>query len=144
MTGSTSLKILVADDHRAFGSLVSTILRASVTRAVSVVQTVEAALEQLDQNTPDVLLTDLRFGADFGGLELIGAVRGHKRFEVQVMPILVISANTDLATVRRAQALGVTQFLSKPITPALLVRRLAMMTEAAASTLQLPGEAVQL
>lgn len=137
------MKILVADDHRAFGAMVAAILRASLTRDVVVVQSVEAAVAAFEYGTPDVLITDLRFGSVFGGLELIRAVRNHRRFAVQVMPILVISANADVPTIRRARALGVNDFLGKPISPTLLVQRLLAIAEAAAQTLDLPGEPLQ-
>lgn len=134
-----SAQVLVADDHKAFGLTVAAILRAGVTSQVTVVQSVDAALATLDAQRVDVLITDLRFGASLGGLDLIGRVRAHKRFAVQTVPILVLSANADLPTVKRASRLGANDFLGKPVSPTLLVQRIHTMVETCARTVELPG-----
>lgn len=139
MQSLDSARILIADDHKAFGLTVAAIVRAALTPHVTVVQSVEAALIAADTQRLDMLITDLRFGTTLGGLDLIGRVRGHKRFDVQTLPILVLSANADLTTVKRAQALGVNDFLGKPVSPALLVQRLHAMNETCARAVQLPG-----
>lgn len=135
-------RVLVADDHNKFGLMIAAILRAAFAREVVVVQTVDAAMTEIGKQRPDVLITDLGFGPTLGGLELIRQVRAHKAFAVQTLPILVLSANADMATVRRAQAMGVNDFLGKPVSAALLLQRLHAMTRACANTVELPGDPV--
>lgn len=137
---SQARKVLIADDHKAFGMMVSAVVRAGFSTDVAVVQSVDAALAAVEMQPPDFLLADLRFGTVFGGLELIRAVRAHKRFEMQTLPILVLSANADLATVKQAQSLGVNDFVGKPVSPAVLLKRLHAMEFACARTVSLPIE----
>lgn len=70
------------------------------------------------------VITDLQMPA-MDGFELIARIRADLRYAR--LPILVISANTDPSTMRRAHELGANVFLAKPWSSAKLHRRLEQL-----------------
>jgi CheY-like chemotaxis protein len=62
------------------------------------------------------------------GIELIRAIRADSRYSG--IPILVISADTDPGTPKRAAQLGANAFFAKPYSPALLRRTLEQLLNA--------------
>ncbi|HWB24067.1 MAG TPA: response regulator transcription factor [Chitinophagaceae bacterium] len=72
------------------------------------------ALQALDNFKPDLIITDILMPYT-SGLELIGIIRSEKDEKV---PILVLSALDEEATVLEAFSMGANDFLSKPFNPA--------------------------
>ena len=72
------------------------------------------ALQALDSFKPDLIITDILMPYT-SGLELIGIIRSEKD---QKVPILVLSALDEEATVLEAFSMGADDFLSKPFKPA--------------------------
>lgn len=77
------------------------------------------ALQALENFQPDLIITDILMPYT-SGLELIGIVRSEKD---QKIPILVLSALDEEATVLEAFSMGANDFLSKPFKPTELTIR---------------------
>jgi len=108
MTGTTMSRILVIDDEPSicwgfrefFGDCA---------HQVTTVASAEEALEQLDQQRPDVVILDVRLpGMD--GLSAIPLLRQR----LGDVPIIVITAFGDLDTAVRAMQQGAFEYLTKP------------------------------
>lgn len=72
------------------------------------------ALQAFDGFMPDLVITDILMPYT-SGLELIGIIRSEKDPKI---PILVLSALDEEATVLEAFSMGANDFLSKPFKPA--------------------------
>jgi two-component system cell cycle response regulator len=114
------MKILIVDDDP--------IVRVIVQRVVSQLghESVEAedglaALGMLETEDPDVLVTDVRMPI-LDGFELVAGVRATSRH--RDMPIVCLSAVADREAITRLAALGITDYLLKPIRPRDLLERL--------------------
>ncbi len=80
-----------------------------------------ALLEQ-DEDV-ELILTDLDM-PDMDGFQLIDVLRAHE--EWRDLPVVIASGSVDVATVRKATALGISQYLVKPIQRAQLEKVLAL------------------
>jgi len=86
---------------------------------VLVSNTTVAALEQLQNNSIDVIVTDLRM-PEMNGLEFAQEARMRK----PLVPLLFFSAFGSVSDVVSAMKLGAVDFLEKPVDPELLLDRL--------------------
>src|SRR5918997_5836516 len=72
-----------------------------------------AALLQIEQVNPDVLLLDLLMPPGPDGLETLARLRERGR----LTPVIMMSGKAQLTDAVRAVKLGAFQFLEKPLTP---------------------------
>lgn len=86
---------------------------------VLISNTAAAALDQLQENSIDVIVTDLRMPV-MNGLEFAQQARMRK----PLVPVLFFSAFGSVADVVSAMKLGAVDFLVKPVDPELLLERL--------------------
>lgn len=106
------MSILIAEDTRVAAKLLEMLL-ASMGHETVTVTSGEAALETLRaRDDVELLITDLRMpGMD--GLELIRAVKSTK--EHAELPVIVVTAVSDLSGVKQLAVLGVSYYLLKPV-----------------------------
>lgn len=76
------------------------------------------ALAQREQ--PDLVITDLCFGAGMSGHDLLQAMRAHAL--LADTPVLVISAHASQADIETSLALGAQAHMGKPFSPLRLLR----------------------
>jgi EAL domain-containing protein (putative c-di-GMP-specific phosphodiesterase class I)/PleD family two-component response regulator len=121
--------VLVIDDDESTRSLA----RASLAGAgFAVIEAVDSgeALQRQAVHRPDLLLLDLSMPL-LDGYEVCRRVR--QRAEGSVTPILVMTVKDDVDAIEGAFAAGATDFLVKPMNPALLAHRVRYMLRAAAT-----------
>jgi len=112
-----TLKILTVDDSRTMRDM----LRLALTAAgYLVVQAVDGmdGLEVLDRETPDLVITDINM-PKLDGYGFIEGARKDGRF--RVLPILVLTTESDPEKKRRARNAGATGWIVKPFDPVKLV-----------------------
>ena len=104
-----SARIWVVDDDRSVRFVLATALR-DAGYAVDGFDSAASALEALDtRNAPDLLFTDVRMPGD-DGLALLDKLKlAHPQ-----LPVIVMSAYTDVASTAGAFRGGAHEFLSKP------------------------------
>lgn len=105
------MKILIAEDDPVMLAVIKHQL-ASENYTLSVNNDGREALEALESFKPDLIITDILMPFT-SGLDLISVVRssGSK------IPIIVLSAMDQEATVMEALSLGANDFIAKPFKP---------------------------
>ncbi|MCA9921530.1 MAG: response regulator [Anaerolineales bacterium] len=110
--------VLIVDDE----PMARTLLRLMLVRAgyhVSEAEDGFDALEKVRINRPDVILLDVMMpGMD--GFTVCETLR--KDNETAKLPIIMLSAKTDLDSINKGLLVGATKYLMKPISPEDLTR----------------------
>lgn len=114
-----SWSVLVVDDE----PMARTLLRLMLVRAgFDVVEAEDGfdALDKLKDGSPDVMILDVMMpGID--GFVVCETVRSTPR--TSDLPIIMLSAKTDLESVNKGLELGADKYLTKPISPEELTRQ---------------------
>lgn len=108
-----SQSVLIVDDE----PMARTLLRLMLVRAGFDVAEAENgfdALEKVEGKTPDLILLDVMMpGMD--GFTVCQKVRA--RHDTAELPIIMLSAKTDIDSINRGLSAGATKYLTKPISP---------------------------
>jgi DNA-binding response OmpR family regulator len=114
-----SQSVLVVDDE----PMARTLLRLMLVRAgfeVSEAEDGYDALEKIEAEIPDLIILDVMMpGMD--GFSVCRAVRESTR--TAALPVIMLSAKTDLESVNRGLRAGANKYLTKPISPDELTRQ---------------------
>jgi len=116
-----SRRILVVDDQPDLRLLIRLTLRAL--GEVSQASSAEAALAQLAQSVPDLLILDVRLGDGIGGLELCRKLKDAPA--TAGMKIMLLSACGQQSDVAAGLAAGADHYMVKPFSPEALVEATA-------------------
>lgn len=118
-------QIVVADDHPLFrAALASALSRAAPDASIRECASLAQAREALTQGPVDLLLLDLKM-SDCDGFAGLVAVRGQH----PAVPVVVVSASEDAATIRRALAFGASGFIPKSATLPVMVEALTAVLD---------------
>ena len=115
------LSILLVEDVRATRMIVRAILHSFGIYDIVEAADGEEALAMLSQRHIDVVITDLVM-QPMDGVQFTRRLRTPRNGLNNYVPILMVSGHTDIANVKDAIAAGVTEFLVKPIVPAIWKR----------------------
>lgn len=115
---TSAVKILVVDDEPPIRKLLRLGL-GSEGYAVSEAGNARAAIEQVRQETPDLILLDLGL-PDLPGHDLLSRWRG----EGLDLPIVILSSRTDETGIVKALELGADDYVTKPFGMKELVARI--------------------
>ncbi len=113
------VKILLADDDPALREFLATLLAPLASDLLTTGDGLEA-LELIEREAPDLLVTDLRMPI-LDGVALVEALRSspsHRAF-----PILCLSAVSDEAEIRHLVQMGITDYILKPVDAAAFEER---------------------
>ncbi|HEX6975351.1 MAG TPA: response regulator [Vicinamibacterales bacterium] len=123
------MKVLVTDDDEA----TRLVLRRLLTRDLNctVIEAADGAdaLRQIAREPVDLLVLDIVM-PQVDGLDTLGALRRDPRFAS--LPVVVLTADRAEDTVRRVMALGVADYLSKPLNIPRVIERLRRLIPSAA------------
>jgi two-component system response regulator MtrA len=109
--------VLIVDDEMSNTQLFGMMLELEGYRPVAAFDA-PTALEALRQQTPDLMIVDVMLpGAS--GLELCRQVRGE--LGLTDLPIVIVSAKSQLVDVQAGLAAGANTYLTKPVTKAELL-----------------------
>lgn len=110
--------VLIVDDE----PMARTLLRLMLVRAgfnVSEAEDGYDALEKVQDYQPDIILLDVMMpGMD--GFTVCETLRGEEK--TSALPIIMLSAKTDLDSINKGLRVGATKYLTKPISPEDLTR----------------------
>jgi two-component system, chemotaxis family, chemotaxis protein CheY len=112
-----SMKILTVDDSRTMRDM----LRLALTSAgFEVVQAVDGkdGLDALERENPEIVITDINM-PKMDGFGFIEGARRTDRF--RIVPILVLTTESDPDKKQRARNAGATGWIVKPFDPTKLV-----------------------
>jgi CheY-like chemotaxis protein len=113
-------KVLVVDDDPEIVTFLSTLLELEGIES-SVATSAAAALEQLQQGPPDLVLLDIAM-PDRDGIDLCKELKSDPR--TAEVPVFVVSARPGRDVVERALAAGAEEFIRKPFENAELISRI--------------------
>ena len=112
-----SMKILTVDDSRTMRDM----LRLALTSAgYNVVQAIDGVdgLAVLERESPDLVITDINM-PKMDGFGFIEGARKREKF--RILPILVLTTESDPEKKQRARSAGATGWIIKPFDPTKLV-----------------------
>ena len=119
-------KVLVVDDDPEIVTFLSTLLELEGIES-SVATSAAAALEQLQQGRPDLVLLDIAM-PDRDGIDLCKELKSDPR--LAEVPVFVVSARPGKDVVDRALAAGAEEFIRKPFENAELISRIRVRLSA--------------
>lgn len=117
-----SLRIAVADDEPDMQEYFRTILPRLGHEVVSVAGTGRELVDQCRTSKPELVITDIKM-PDMDGIDAAALL-----YKNSPVPVILVSAHHDSATIRRAEADFVMAFLVKPIKQADLEPAIAIAT----------------
>lgn len=121
------MRPLVLDDNRHFRSIMRTVLRGFGVRQVREAPDALTAFELLKEETFDLVFLDLDM-PEIDGFAFIDLVRNASDSTNQHLPIIVIAADARRSVVMRAVEQGADDFLTKPVKPAEVLKRLTALS----------------
>ena len=112
-----SMKILTVDDSRTMRDMLRMALSGAGFEVVQAVDGVDG-LDVLERESPDLVITDINMPK----LDGFGFIEGARRTErFRVLPILVLTTESDPEKKQRARSAGATGWIVKPFDPVKLV-----------------------
>lgn len=109
--------ILTVDDSRTMRDMLRLALSGAGYRVLQAVDGM-AGLELLEEERPDVIVTDINMPR----LDGFGFIEGVRRtMQHRAVPILVLTTESDASKKQRARQAGATGWIVKPFDPAKLV-----------------------
>ena len=122
----SKMKILIVDDEPANVALLEDMLaEAGYTRVHSITDA-RAALQTCDASSPDLILLDLMM-PHVDGFTILDALRSAPA--ELFLPVVVLTADVNEATTRRALKAGATDFLLKPFDELEVLLRIGNLLE---------------
>ncbi|TAM66186.1 MAG: response regulator [Microbacteriaceae bacterium] len=138
MTAEPLAVLVVDDDYRVASVHVGFVERIPGFRVIGQAHTATDALELAQSAHPDLVLMDV-YLPDGDGLQVV-----RNLLDTPSPPsVIVISAASDVATIRLAVQLGAVHYLVKPFGFSALAERLTAFRDAHAHITELPDEATQ-
>jgi CheY-like chemotaxis protein len=111
-----SQKILIVDDSATTRAMIKRIISLCGVDAGPLLEAGDGfqALDVLRSQGADLVLADLHM-PNMGGLEMTGVILGDAK--LSRIPVVIVSADPNLARLEELKGLGVKGYLSKPFTP---------------------------
>lgn len=109
--------ILVVDDNEINREILQELISQMGCR-VSLAANGEEAIQQTEQEQPDLIITDMQMPV-MDGMETTRRIRGNGH-SPQSLPIIALSAHTDSGSHIAGLAAGMNDYLTKPVDPAKL------------------------
>ena len=122
------LKILTVDDNHHMRLLLTEILRAIGVREVHEAANGAEALQVLRNNPIDIVMTDLAM-QPLDGIDLVRRLRNAKESPNPMVPVIMITGHSTMRRVGEARDVGVTEFLSKPVTARGVIERIGRVVD---------------
>ena len=110
--GLKDAKIMIVDDEHINIDVVQAFLEDEKYCNFITVEDSTQAMKELQETTPDLLLLDLIM-PEVSGFDILSAVRAHPKFKY--LPVIILTASTDIQSKLKALDLGATDFLAKPL-----------------------------
>ena len=110
--------VLVVDDDPSINDLLKTILEAEGWKTISAIDG-DKAIKSFHENLPDIIILDI----NMPGIDGIEVCR-HIANTSPSVPIVMLSALSDLANKVRCLGLGANDYITKPFQPEELIARL--------------------
>ncbi|MBL8669331.1 MAG: response regulator [Alphaproteobacteria bacterium] len=121
--------VIVIDAERLTATLAGDILRVLGFSPVIMSYSAEEGEGRLEREKPDIVMLDLECGGGRDGLDLVRRLRDAGASYNPLVPVIVMTAHSDIERVFAARDAGANEFLAKPFTPRAIFQRLAEVVE---------------
>ncbi len=118
---ASELKVLLVDDQESMRQLGAQALKAIGVTSVITAESGRAALEQLEKNSINLVISDL-YMDNIDGIALLKIVRKHPK--MRKMPFVMASGKNNMKNIMLCKKEGVNNFVLKPFSPQTLRRKL--------------------
>ncbi len=108
------LRVLIAEDEALVAMGLTAVLESLGHEVAGKAKNGKEAVELAASCSPDLIITDIKMPG-MNGLEAVGAI-----VAAQQVPVIVLTAFTDSKFISEADELGVSAYLTKPVTEAAL------------------------
>lgn len=116
-------QILIVDDDPAVRKLVKALLASMGVRSVREATHGAAGLDAVRDNAPDVIILDWEM-PQMEGPEFMRTLRSPETFPFPAVPVIMLTAHGEYSRVKEAIAVGVNEYLLKPVSSKALLDRL--------------------
>lgn len=103
-------KIVIVEDDRLLGTVLKKMASALGFNVLDIARTGESAILSIKKHNPDLVFMDIYLADDVSGIEAMKSVR-----EYSNVPVIYISAQSDLQIQEEATYLGNSLFMVKPV-----------------------------
>jgi len=124
---ATDKKVLIAEDSSVIQNIASRVLKFQQYQITSVKNGKEV-LDKLQKENYDILLLDINMPV-MDGMECAKQIRALEDKEKATIPIIAITGNAKNYSMEDFQAVGINEYLPKPINFDLLVEKVKEFTE---------------
>ena len=134
------VRVLVVDRDARTASLVTAVLRAFGFTRMEVATSGPAVMETMQKKPFDLIITEWHL-AQMNGIALVKSLRGAAGHRVlrRDVPIIMLTAQSDMDAVRGARDAGITEFLAKPFSAKTLAARLVQVIDNPRNFIDAPG-----
>ena len=122
------LKILLVDDNHHMRVLLTEILRAIGVRHVFEATDGAEALQLMRTHPIDIIMSDLAM-QPLDGIDFVRLLRNSPDSPNPMAPVIMITGHSTMKRVNEARDVGVTEFLSKPVTARGVLERINRVVE---------------
>lgn len=123
-----NIRVLVVDENDYSRQLLRTILHSVGARTVDLAGSVEAGFEAYCRHVYDIVFVDSDM-APLSGFDMLKLMRTSPQSPNPYVPVIMVSSCTNEDQVKRARDGGVSEFLAKPFTVDIVIRRLEAVIE---------------
>jgi CheY-like chemotaxis protein len=122
------LKILLVDDNQHMRVLLTEILRAIGVKQIFEASDGAQALQVMRAYQIDIVMTDLAM-EPLDGIDFVRQLRNSQDSPDAMVPVIMVTGHSTMRRVGEARDVGVTEFLSKPVTARGVIERITRVIE---------------
>ena len=126
--GLGNLNILLVDDDRSMRLLIHDILKAFGVGDVRTAVDGSAALQEMRYYAADIVILDWLM-EPMDGMEFLKRIRTADDTPNAYVPIIMLTAYTEISRVQACRDAGITEFLAKPVAPEAIYSRIISIIE---------------
>jgi CheY-like chemotaxis protein len=120
--------MLLVDDNHHMRVLLTEILRAIGVRQVFEANDGAEALQMMRSHQIDIVMTDLAM-QPLDGIDFVRLLRNSQDSPNPMAPVIMITGHSTMRRVAEARDVGVTEFLSKPVTARGVIERISRVVD---------------
>jgi len=123
----SKIRVLIAEKQAPMRTMLRQVLREFGIKDIQDTFNPKDAFELFNQTRPDLVLTD--WAPDFDGIGLITKIRTDPDSVFMQAPVIMVTAYNESNHIYQALDVGMTEYLSKPITANLLYLRIVSVID---------------
>lgn len=120
------LTLLIVDDNQYMRQLIGHMLRAFEVGNVLAVTNANEAFDEIRQNHIDCVIVDWLMPGGMSGIEFVRMLRTSPKSPKPDIPLILCTGHTEKQRIIEARDAGVSEILTKPLSPRSLIHKLRM------------------